>query len=190
MSDLISRKTVLEALADIQAEVEDGDGFQYDKWKDYFTDLPSCGGDTVSCSDLISRQAARDALLRTSFMAAEDRAIAVEAVETVPSITSNVLESLDCVSRQAAIDAICKACSMEEDYHKCDGYPETSTWCDELVALRALPSAQPERKKGRWIKLGMDDPWYFACSECRWKDDTEFNFCPNCGAEMGDGNDS
>ena len=50
----------------------------------------------------------------------------------------------DLISRQAAIDAICKACSMEEDYHKCDGYPETSTWCDELVALRALPSAQPD----------------------------------------------
>ena len=40
-----------------------------------------------------------------------------------------------------AIDAICKVCSMEEDYHKCNGYPETSTWCDSLVALRALPSA-------------------------------------------------
>ena len=50
---------------------------------------------------------------------------------------------MDLISRQAAIDVICKACSMEEDYHKCDGYPETSTWCDELVALRALPSAQP-----------------------------------------------
>ena len=47
----------------------------------------------------------------------------------------------DSISRQAAIDAICKACSMDEDYHKCDGYPETSTWCDELVALRSLPSA-------------------------------------------------
>ena len=43
-----------------------------------------------------------------------------------------------------AIDAICKACSMETDYHKCDGYQEDSTWCDYLVALRDLPSAQPE----------------------------------------------
>ena len=50
----------------------------------------------------------------------------------------------DLISRKEAIDAICKACSMEEDYHKCDGYPETSTWCDELVALRALSSAQSE----------------------------------------------
>ena len=51
----------------------------------------------------------------------------------------------DLISRQAAIDAICKACSMTGDYHKCDGYPETSTWCDHLVALRALPSAQSEQ---------------------------------------------
>ena len=50
----------------------------------------------------------------------------------------------DTISRQAAIDAICKACSMEGDYHECDGYPETSTWCDELVSLRALQSAESE----------------------------------------------
>lgn len=50
----------------------------------------------------------------------------------------------DTIYRQDAIEAICKVCSMEEDYHKCDGYPETSTWCDSLVALRALPSAQQE----------------------------------------------
>lgn len=50
----------------------------------------------------------------------------------------------DTIYRQAAIDAICKVCSIVEDYHKCDGYPETSTWCDEMVALRTLPSAQSE----------------------------------------------
>ena len=54
----------------------------------------------------------------------------------------------DLISRQAAIEAICKAWSLEGDYHKCDGYPETSTWCDELVALRALPSA--DRPQG-WV---------------------------------------
>ena len=59
----------------------------------------------------------------------------------------------DCISRQAAIDALCKACSIEGDYHKCDGYPETSTWCDYLVSLRALPSAQTEIIK---------------CEDCRW----------------------
>lgn len=55
----------------------------------------------------------------------------------------------DLIERQAAIEAICKACLITEDYHKCDGFPETSTWCEELVALRALPSAQPEQQHGR-----------------------------------------
>ena len=53
----------------------------------------------------------------------------------------------DLIDRQAAIDTICKVCSIVGDYHKCNGYPETSTWCDELVALRALPSAQ------QWIPV-------------------------------------
>lgn len=63
----------------------------------------------------------------------------------------------DTIYRQAAIDAICKACSMEEDYHKCNGYPETSIWCEYLVALRALPSVQP---KQRWIPCSERLPEY------------------------------
>ena len=52
--------------------------------------------------------------------------------------------------------------------------------------LLALPSAQPERKKGKWI----DNTF---CSECGWIHEVEsgfigsvkrFNFCPNCGADM------
>ena len=64
------------------------------------------------------------------------------------------------ISREAAIDAICKACSMEGDYHKCDGYPETSTWCDELVALRALPSAQSERTCVNCGRTANNGGWY------------------------------
>lgn len=44
-----------------------------------------------------------------------------------------------------------------------------------------LPSAQPERKKGRWEVT----PVYIKCSECG----ESFmlipqNYCPNCGADM------
>ena len=75
---------------------------------------------------------------------------------------------MDLISRQAVIDAICKACSMEGDYHKCDGYPETSTWCDELVALRALPSAQSE---------------IVRCEDCiEWDSDSEW--CNRHGGTM------
>lgn len=55
------------------------------------------------------------------------------------------------------------------------------------------PSAEPERKKGKWISEPFSDEYeydVYRCSACmkpmgigskktRW-----FNFCPNCGADM------
>ena len=85
----------------------------------------------------------------------------------------------DLISRQAAIDAI--SCNITI----------TGRQNAELVAatigsfadrIKALPTAQPERKKGKWIP--KNDRWH--CSLCdgiapkgiRWE------FCPNCGADM------
>ena len=108
----------------------------------------------------------------------------------------------DLISRQAAIEAICKACSIEGDYHECDGYPETSTCCEGKVALKALPSAQPERKKGKWIhEIVNSYTEKTYCSECGKSalfvyvsDDyygvhthgeiRKTDFCPHCGADM------
>lgn len=56
-------------------------------------------------------------------------------------------------------------------------------------AFEAL-SAQPERKRGRWIKVnGKTVINCSACHHCSWSlsfEDTvrRFNFCPNCGAVM------
>ena len=49
-----------------------------------------------------------------------------------------------------------------------------------------FPSAQPERKKGKWIH---DNPNSFKCSRCnKYLDigcgNMKMNFCPNCGADM------
>ena len=48
--DCISRRVVIEAIDDIESEVADGFGFQYEKWRKYFCELPepycpSCGAD-------------------------------------------------------------------------------------------------------------------------------------------------
>lgn len=37
----VSRQTVLDAIDAIESEVEDGDGFQYEKWRQHFCELPS-----------------------------------------------------------------------------------------------------------------------------------------------------
>lgn len=50
--------------------------------------------------------------------------------------------------------------------------------------VRALPPAQPEPKKGKWII--NSDGYYPYCSECRKepKNGDMTDFCPNCGADM------
>ena len=96
----------------------------------------------------------------------------------------------DLISRQAAIDAI----GNVPDYD--DGMVwEALSHAQRDVAL--LPSAQPERKKGKWIKAtGMMPPEFrghHCCSECGNFANMEppfgnredlSKFCPNCGADM------
>ena len=88
----------------------------------------------------------------------------------------------DCISRQAAIDA----CIKVRELHA----------YDEIEEIKHLPSAQPERKMGKWIE--QDDGWdgiYYECSVCRepftlidgTPSDNLYNFCPNCGADMREG---
>ena len=38
--DLISRQKAIDALDEIEAEVADGYGYQYAKWREYFAELP------------------------------------------------------------------------------------------------------------------------------------------------------
>ena len=52
--------------------------------------------------------------------------------------------------------------------------------------LENLPSAQPERKKGHWIKISPAN--IYECSECgknvMTDDISAYDFCHGCGAEM------
>ena len=98
---------------------------------------------------------------------------------------------MDLIDRQAAIDAI---------YHHLPSVSRTRA----LTMLHEVPSAQPERKTGRWIwnPNGMDwDLGAWCCSECKfkaetwWANDEKYNplmcsggtFCGNCGARMNGG---
>ena len=53
--------------------------------------------------------------------------------------------------------------------------------------LSFFRSADPERKKGKWIV--KEEDWrkqqsWNECSECSFPTSYQYNFCPNCGAEM------
>ena len=113
------------------------------------------------------------------------------------------------ISRQAAIDALKRntfRLTFAEEQN-CEGHV---AWSAKAVysevmegVLLDLPSAQPERKKGKWIKVsgyatpGGDPVW--CCSECGKGihvygiehgtygadvSDGQWVACPNCGAVM------
>lgn len=95
----------------------------------------------------------------------------------------------DLISRQKAIDEIKKH------------YRAHDNDLLELIAFEIgrLPSVQPERKKGKWIKkmritetekyTSYDPEWYCAC--CGTKYDSHVakmvNFCYVCGDDMRGG---
>lgn len=112
--------------------------------------------------------------------------VSVDAVKMAISALSVPETNVgDTISRQAAID-------LTQSFSVC-GYIEEET--EKIVnALKALPSAEPERKMGRW-QITDSYPHNVYCSECHvkfaqtnwavWEDGSlPRNFCPNCGADM------
>lgn len=123
----------------------------------------------------------------------------------------------DLISRAAAIDALAE--QMPKPYTPDGSHPADEgifaaqeIYADCIQTLEALPSAQPERKKGCWIAVdsytafGGDEILWMShgnpialhyCSECKNDayagedgEDLLTDFCPNCGADMrGEPND-
>lgn len=120
----------------------------------------------------------------------------------------------DLIDRQAAIDALWKALYEYEDKtekqfqesedldvgdwiaHR--GFVQNMSGIDRQTILN-LPSAQPERKKGKWNERkvfdtkgsDIEEMQSAKCSVCGKYHTTpylyffdNFNFCPNCGADM------
>ena len=93
----------------------------------------------------------------------------------------------DLISRQAAIDMIDAIFPIDPTKSE---YAQGIA-CGAALAktyIKQLPSAQPERKKGKWTKDSACEfcgfqPWYE-------NDIHTLSYCPNCGADCrGDKND-
>ena len=88
----------------------------------------------------------------------------------------------DLISRQQAIDATW----FEPSYTD-----PLNVLTEVRDRLKALSSAQPERKKGKWHRRFYPQIEMMVCSECQeeFSYDAEtgirdYNYCPNCGADM------
>lgn len=98
----------------------------------------------------------------------------------------------DLIYRDQAIEAISKLPVKVDNF----GY----TWMiagDVLKQIDGIPSAKPERKKGKWI----DGMLYYDFDESEWEKvkcsvcenfvtkqifyhDNKYHYCPYCGADM------
>ena len=96
----------------------------------------------------------------------------------------------DLISRQDAVYALTEANLKSRMDSVGVGQENRSA----IRIIMGLPSV--ERKHGKWVVLYDEDSpqdGIWKCSNCgyiRFVDDiTPTNYCPNCGADMGDSND-
>lgn len=87
----------------------------------------------------------------------------------------------DLIDRQTAMDALVKQTHLP--------WEDLRTLYPMLEVLEQIPSAEPKRRKGRWLIEYLDGiPGRRAeikyCSECCQVSPCRHNFCPNCGADM------
>ena len=86
-------------------------------------------------------------------------------------------EPTDAVSRKDIQDYIAKYLSqyLYEDVRQAVEVIDTY--------IGDLPPVTPSRRKGRWIETDPDDPCWYKCSNCGRLEDMPDNYCPKCGAE-------
>ena len=143
-------------------------------------------------------QKAKDELADVNHYFLEGVQLAVDVVEGMPepkeaengsmpcpdARNSHDRTTDDCISRQAAVELIERMKSFHQD-------------ADDIAEMIAnMPSAQPERKRGKWIygedeygidgyhcdKCGFFVPWDYAHKFINYIED--YKFCPGCGADM------
>ena len=96
------------------------------------------------------------------------------------------------ISRQAAIDAMnTRLEDIKLTWRGKVKKGEIAMYLDMRGVIETLPSAQPERKKGKWHRRFYPQIEMMVCSECQeeFSYDAEtgirdYNYCPNCGADM------
>ena len=106
----------------------------------------------------------------------------------------------DLISRQAAIDALNDDITITGEQNAQTVVEYIHRVCKKL---NNIPSAEPQRKKGRWIQnttyqmVGSDAVVAEAyCSECELYSSqinafgyVSYDICPRCGAEMTGGDE-
>ena len=79
----------------------------------------------------------------------------------------------DCADCDKELRGKSRSCEFDRIYSLMD----FCGWVDDA------PTIEPERKHGKWIKWGTE----FKCDQCHLCNSVEKPYCPNCGADMREG---
>lgn len=107
---------------------------------------------------------------------------AEEVAQPNLQLTCNQLAT-DCISRSAALDVIRNIRAIAGSY---DSEMLLIDKAEAQTELMMMPSAQPERKTGRWIYNNSVFN-YWTCSACNIDNGSRTDYCPNCGCHMKGG---
>ena len=113
----------------------------------------------------------------------------MERIENLANGNDLMTTAMDLISREDAIRWVKTECNPY-------GKPTLDFESGKKIIehLEQMPSAQPERKKGKWIQQDHNKTngiastlvyYYPKCSVCGHCDNYT-NFCSNCGADMRD----
>lgn len=66
------------------------------------------------------------------------------------------------------------------------------TMTNAIIAdIESIPTVEPQRIKGRWVRKESDLSWWYECSECGdsplfdpYEHEVRSPFCPFCGSDM------
>ena len=124
------------------------------------------------------------------------RAAAIDALNGIINRFEQILRDI----RESKVDdSVCGMCEYDGAF-----VGQSGDWCNECPGFEKddcfrlsdecrkrwlesveLPSAQSERKRGKWIKESLVTTNYlYKCSACKKYSRAMYDFCPNCGSDM------
>lgn len=116
--DCISRRVAIEAIDDIESEVADGFGFQYEKWREYFCELPAVQSDhnadvSKKVDEMISRRVAIDAVHKSydTILDFKSNGSTVadsfeDIINALPTVQPEIIRCEDCIHYNEYEDCI------------------------------------------------------------------------------------
>ena len=186
-----------------------GSGFNHgekdENWEARTTAEPSASdcwsNDNKTTNDSIVTKSSRYSTDRTT----DDTISRQAAIDAINGLIDRFERILAGIRETSVDESVCGLCEYDgafmgqsgDWFNECPGFDEDNCFklsdsCRErwLNSVK-LPSAQPERKKGKWIRTRtMTHDGELYCDQCEQEHPEQkiiWNFCPNCGCRMEEG---